>query len=421
MSGLTNMPADGPGGASHAGAAGVRASGPASQPEGKMAPDPAGEEAYMRRAIALARTATGWTNPNPLVGAVIVKDGRIIGEGCHERYGQLHAERNALASCAESPAGATVYVTLEPCNHTGKQPPCVDALIEAGVAKVVVGSRDPNPLVSGKGNARLRAAGIEVREDFLRGECDALNPVFFHYIPHKDPYVVAKWAMTADGKTATCTGDSRWVSGEAARAEVHEMRHRLASIMVGIGTVLADDPLLTARRGEPSNQPLRIVCDSRLRIPLESQLVRTAGESPVLVATAADVDGEARQAARALEGAGVQVLAVPGADGEVDLSQLMGQLGARGVDSVLLEGGGTLAWAAFEAGIVDEAVVYVAPKVAGGRDAKTPVSGEGVALMAKAHALGRPQVGLVGDDVKIVYRVDSGAGAGREGAPCSRA
>jgi len=182
------------------------------------------DEAIMRRAIALARTAAGWTNPNPLVGAVVVKDGRVIGQGCHERFGQLHAERNALKSCKEDPAGATIYVTLEPCNHTGHQPPCVDALIEAGIAKVVVGSRDPNPLVSGKGNARLRAAGIEVEEDFLRDECDALNPIFFHYITTKRPYVVSKWAMTADGKIAAATGDARWVSNEASRADTHELR-----------------------------------------------------------------------------------------------------------------------------------------------------------------------------------------------------
>ncbi len=365
--------------------------------------------AYMRRAIELAQTATGWTNPNPLVGAVVVKEGRIIGEGCHERYGSLHAERNALASCSESASGATVYVTLEPCNHTGKQPPCVDALIEAGIAKVVVGSRDPNPLVSGKGNARLRAAGIEVQEDFLRDECDALNPVFFHYIMSKTPYVVAKWAMTADGKIATRTGDSRWVSNEASRAQVHELRHRLAAIMVGIGTVLADDPMLTARVAgvEHLNQPLRIVCDSRLRIPVDCKLVQTAHDVPVLVVTAADVQGEAQEKVDKLQGLGVEVLQIAGQDGRVDLKQLMVDLGARGSDSVLLEGGGTLNEQAFADGIVNEAVVYIAPKVAGGRDAKTPVSGTGLALMADAYLLGSPKVELVGDDVKITYRLAS--------------
>lgn len=364
------------------------------------------EASYMRRAIALARTAAGWTNPNPLVGAVVVKDGRVIGEGCHERFGSLHAERNALASCGESPAGATVYVTLEPCSHTGKQPPCADALIEAGVAEVVVGSRDPNPLVSGKGNARLRAAGIRVREDFLRGECDALNPVFFRYISTKRPYVVAKWAMTADGKIATRTGDARWVSGEASRAQVHELRHRLAAVMVGIGTVLADDPLLTARRSVASRQPVRIVCDSRLRIPPSSKLVRTAGEFPLMVAAASLESPQLQARAAALREAGAEVLEALGACGRVDLCGLMGALGARGIDSVLLEGGGALNDGAFAAGIVDEAAIYLAPKVVGGADAKTPVAGKGLAVMADAYRLAWPQVEMVGDDVKIGYRVE---------------
>ena len=210
--------------------------------------DLAQAQAHMRRAIELARTAHGWVNPNPMVGAVVVKDGRVIGEGCHERYGDLHAERNALAACTESPEGATIFVTLEPCSHFGTQPPCADALVEAGIARVVVGSRDPNPLVSGKGNARLREAGIEVIEDFLRAECDALNAPFFHFITTKTPYVIAKWAMTADGRIAAHTGDARWVSCEQSRAQVHEMRHDCMAIMVGIGTVLTDDPALTARR-----------------------------------------------------------------------------------------------------------------------------------------------------------------------------
>ena len=242
------------------------------------------DESMMRRAIMLARQGAGWTNPNPLVGAVVVKDGRVIGEGYHEVYGGLHAERNALAACGEDPAGSTLYVTLEPCCHTGKQPPCTEAVIAAGISRVVVGSRDPNPLVSGKGNEALRAAGIEVVEDVLRERCDALNPVFFHFMKTGRPYIVSKWAMTLDGKIATHSGDSQWVSCEESRADTHRLRHRLAAIMVGINTVIADDPLLTARCEFPANQPLRVVVDGKLRIPLESQLVRTAGEVPVLLA-----------------------------------------------------------------------------------------------------------------------------------------
>ncbi len=366
------------------------------------------DESAMRRAVDLARGAAGWTNPNPLVGAVVCKGGRVIGEGRHERCGEAHAERNALASCTEDPRGATMYVTLEPCCHTGRQPPCTRAIAEAGIARVVVGSRDPNPLVAGKGVSELRRAGISVDENVLRDECDALNPVFFHYITTKTPYVVAKWAMTADGKTATAEGDARWVTGEAARADVHEMRHRLSAIMVGSGTVLADDPLLTCRRNVPSRQPVRIVCDSRLRIPEDCRLLATASEAPLLVAAAEATlasKAGATKAAR-LEAQGAEVLGVrTGADERMDLKALIDLLAARQIDSVLLEGGATLAAAAFEAGIVNAVAAYVAPKVAGGRDAKTPVEGAGIRLMADALALGAPSVEVLGNDVKLTYPV----------------
>ena len=193
----------------------------------------------------LFRSGCGWVNPNPMVGAVIVKDGEIIGTGYHERYGQAHAERNALAACTGSAQGATLYVTLEPCCHYGKQPPCVDAVLAAGIRRVVVGSADPNPLVARKGIAILRAHGIEVRENVLREECDALNRIFFHYITTGWPFVSMKYAMTMDGKIAACTGASKWVTGETARSHVQQQRHRFRGIMVGVGTVLADDPLLT--------------------------------------------------------------------------------------------------------------------------------------------------------------------------------
>lgn len=361
------------------------------------------DESKMLRAIELAALGAGWTNPNPLVGAVVVKGGRIVGEGYHECYGEAHAERNALADCArrgESPRGATLYVTLEPCCHQGKQPPCTDALIEADIARVVVGSRDPNPLVAGRGNTLLRKAGIEVVEDVLRAECDELNPIFFHYIQTKRPFVVAKWAMTLDGKIATRTSDSRWVSNEASRADVHELRHRLAAIMVGSATVLADDPSLTARRSVPSNQPLRVVVDGRLRLPLDSQLVRTAHEVPTLVATAQPADDVK---ARQLLDAGADIVSLPTPGGKVDLQALMGELGARSVDSVLVEGGGGLHEALFVAGLVNVCVVYLAPKVVGGANAKTPVEGLGVAHMADAFELGTPRVEHFGSDLKLVY------------------
>lgn len=240
---------------------------------------------YMALAIKLARNGTGWTSPNPLVGAVLVKEGRIIGQGWHHRCGGLHAEREALAACTENPAGATLYVTLEPCCHQGRQPPCTQAILDAGIAKVVIGSRDPNPLVHGKGAALLRQARVEVEEDFMREACDTLNPVFFHYITHKTPYVAMKYAMTADGKIACHTGLSQWVTGETARAHVQTLRHQYRGILAGIGTVLQDDPRLTCRM-EGGRNPVRIICDSQLRIPLTSNLVRTAKEVPTIVACA---------------------------------------------------------------------------------------------------------------------------------------
>ena len=309
------------------------------------------DEFYMRRAIELAEKGRGWTNPNPMVGAVIVKDGSIIGEGYHEKCGELHAERNAIASLTESAEGATLYVTLEPCCHYGKTPPCTEAILEQKIARVVIGSRDPNPKVSGKGAKILREAGVQVEEDFLREECDALNPVFFHYITTGLPYVVMKYAMTADGKIATKTGASKWISGEEARSLVHEMRHDYMAIMAGIGTVLADDPMLNVRL-EGKKSPVRIICDSMLRIPLDSQICQTAGRYRTIIAYAGEKGNTIclEEKKRSLEKLGVVLLRVPSEKGEINLQLLMRKLGELGIDSVLIEGGGTLNYNAFESG-----------------------------------------------------------------------
>lgn len=364
------------------------------------------EEKYMERAMELARRGEGHVNPNPMVGAVIVKEGRIIGEGWHERYGGLHAERNAIASLRESAEGATMYVTLEPCCHYGKTPPCTEAILEQKLARVVIGSRDPNPKVAGKGAAQLRAAGVLVEEDFLRERCDELNPVFFHYITNKTPYVVAKYAMSADGKIATQSGASRWISSEESRRLVHEMRARYRGIMVGIGTVLADDPMLNCRL-EGARSPLRIVCDGRLRIPLESRICQTAGQYETVIACGVDrasASAELQEKWKRLEELGVQVLTV-GTDGRMDLQQLMRKLGERSVDGILLEGGGTLNYGALQAGIVQEVHVFVAPKLLGGRLAPTPVSGEGVPTPDEAFALELLDCSMVGPDVLLKYKV----------------
>ena len=355
--------------------------------------------AYMRQAVALARRGTGWTAPNPLVGAVVVKDGKVIGRGYHARCGGLHAERAALADCTVSPRGATMYVTLEPCCHQGRQPPCTDAILTAGIARVVVGSDDPNPLVAGKGLEILRRGGVEVVSGVLREACDALNPVFFHFIRTKRPYVVMKYAMTMDGKIATRTGASRWITGEAARRRVHRDRHRYTAIMAGVGTVLADDPMLNCRMKGGKN-PVRIICDTHLRTPLTSQIVRTAGEIPTILATCAEPS---------LYGpyldAHCQVWTLPERDGHVDLDALMDRLGSAGIDSVLLEGGGTLNWAALESGIVQRVQAYVAPKLFGG-DAKSPVEGQGVALPDQAVALKNTWILRVGKDILLESEVD---------------
>lgn len=366
-------------------------------------------EKYMRRAIELAKGGIGRVNPNPLVGAVIVKDGKIISEGYHMAYGDLHAERNAFKNL-ESPEdarGAVMYVTLEPCCHHGKQPPCTDAIIEHGISKVYVGSNDPNALVAGKGIEILREAGIEVVTEFLKEECDALNPVFFHYITTKTPYVLMKYAMTLDGKIATRTGHSKWVSGEESRARVQRTRNALKGIMVGIGTVLNDDPRLTCRL-EGGRNPIRIICDSKLRIPLSSNVVMTAKDVPTVLATMeprAEYNRFWHEQKEELEKEGVEVLTVKELAGRLDLQDLMLKLGEKQIDGILLEGGSTLNYAALQAGIVNRVEAYVAPKFFGGAGFYTPVGGEGVELATEAIGAQLISTEQIGEDVLLTYEI----------------
>ena len=391
------------------------------------------EEKYMRRAIELAKKGSGHVNPNPLVGAVIVRDGEILGEGYHECYGQLHAERNAIANAKKrgnSLEGSTIYVTLEPCCHYGKTPPCTEAIIEEKIARVVVGSDDPNPLVSGKGFQLLREKGIEVIPHFLKEECDAMNHVFFHYISTGTPYVAMKYAMTMDGKIACYTGDSKWVTGEESRAHVQTLRNHYKGIMAGIGTVLADDPMLNCRI-EGGRDPIRIIADSHLRIPMDSQLVRTAKQQPLIVACLPDAD-EAKAAQ--LEAKGVEVLRIPGiavndfsgsssdenlqeagsilTDNDIteekqreviSLPVLMKELGNRKIDGILLEGGGQLNESALQAGIVQRVYCYMAPKIFGGAQAKTPVEGQGLAKAVDAWHFTRIGMQEFGQDILLEY------------------
>lgn len=357
---------------------------------------------YMKRALELAKKAMGYTSPNPMVGCVVVKDGRIVTEGYHERCGEYHAERNALTKCSEDLTGATMYVTLEPCCHQGKTPPCTDIILERGIGKVYVGSMDPNPKVAGKGVQMLREAGVTVVEDFMREECDQLNPVFFHYITTKTPYVVMKYAMTLDGKIATKTGASKWITGESARKEVQHMRHQYMGIMAGIGTVLADDPMLNVRV-EGWKSPVRIVCDSKLRIPPGSQIVKSAEKYRTIVAYAEQKN--AKEKIKILHTMGVETIYCPDEKNQIDLKKLMADLGNRGIDSILLEGGGTLNDSALRAGIVKEVQAFVAPKLFGGVAGKTPVEGIGVELPSEAVELKYTDICQIGEDIRIKCQV----------------
>lgn len=359
------------------------------------------KESYMRRALELARLGEGRTSPNPMVGCVVVKDGRIISEGYHERYGEFHAERNALMRCREDPAGADLYVTLEPCCHYGKTPPCTEIIIEKKIRRVFVGSMDSNPKVAGKGVQQLREAGIEVETGILEDECLKLNEVFYHYITTKTPFVVMKYAMTLDGKIACATGDSKWVTGEEARAHVHSLRHRYKGIMVGIGTVLSDDPMLNARI-EGGVDPVRIVCDTRLHIPIGSRLVTTAKDIPTIVACGQELidSGRKQEKLRLLQEAGVQVIPTSGGHG-VNLTQLMSILGEQKIDSILLEGGGTLNASALGEGIVNKVYAYIAGKLIGGMDARSPVEGIGAERMCDAVRLENLELTRFGEDFCI--------------------
>ena len=356
------------------------------------------KEEYMRRAIELAKKGCGYTNPNPLVGAVIVKDQRVIGEGYHEKIGGLHAERNALKNCIEDPEGAEIYVTLEPCCHYGKTPPCTEALIEAGIKKVYVGNLDPNPKVAGGGIKILNDHGIETETGILEEECRQLNDIFFHYIQNDIPYTALKYAMTLDGKIATATGESKWITGEEARRHAHTLRHQYAAIMAGIGTVLADDPMLNVRV-EGWRSPVRILCDSKLRIPLDSQIVKSAEKYRTIVVYADQKNTEEK--IKILHTMGVETICCPDEKNQIDLKKLMVNLGNRGIDSILLEGGGTLNDSALKAGIVQEVQVFMAPKLFGGVGSKTPVEGIGVEFPSEAVELKYTEICQIGDDIRI--------------------
>jgi diaminohydroxyphosphoribosylaminopyrimidine deaminase / 5-amino-6-(5-phosphoribosylamino)uracil reductase len=364
------------------------------------APSPSGhrDALWMDRALRLAERGVGLTSPNPMVGAVLLRGERVVGEGTHLRAGGPHAEAAALDAAGPAARGATCYVTLEPCAHFGRTPPCADALVRAGVSRVVAAIGDPHPEVDGRGLARLGAAGVSVTVGVREAQARALNRAFFCAVTEGRPHVTLKAAMTLDGKIASADGTSRWITGEEARLEAHRLRFAADAVLVGIGTVLADDPQLTVRHpGLPSKAPLRVVVDSRLRIPAEARVLRSGDPGRVLVACVAPAPAGP---AAALRARGARVLEVPGEGGRVDLRVLLEALRALDVIAVLVEGGGELGGAFAEAGLVDRVAFFVAPRLLGGREAPGPLGGRGRPLK-DALTLADITTRRLGDDLLV--------------------
>lgn len=327
---------------------------------------------YMEKAIELAQKGEGFVSPNPKVGAIIVKDDVVIGEGFHEKYGELHAERNALKNCKKDTKGATMYVTLEPCCHYGNTPPCVDAIIESGITTVYVGIKDPNPKVSGKGIDILKNAGIKVYVGLLEEKVKEQNQIFLHYIKNKKPFVALKYAMTLDGKIATYTGKSKWITNEKSREYVHILRGKYSAILVGVNTVLVDNPMLTCRYGNLDN-PIRIICDTNLRTPINSKIIESATQVRTIIATSeTNVDLHKKYIDKSVE-----ILVISKYHEHINLKELIDKLGEKNIDSILVEGGSDINFSMLNDGLVNKIYTFVAPKIFGGYKAKTSVSGIG--------------------------------------------
>jgi diaminohydroxyphosphoribosylaminopyrimidine deaminase / 5-amino-6-(5-phosphoribosylamino)uracil reductase len=359
---------------------------------------------HLLRAIELAEQVRGQTSPNPMVGAVIVKGGRVIGEGATQRPGQAHAERMALAACEEDPSGATLYVSLEPCGHHGRTPPCTDAIIEAGIARVVIASEDPTDKAAGRGPGILRDEGIDVvwENGEMAATARLINQPFRKHARTRRPLVIFKSAMTLDGKVATRTGDSQWISGKLSRTRAHRWRAESDAVAVGIGTALLDDPRLTARVEGVARQPRRVVFDSEARLPTDSKLVRGVSEVPLTVVCGR---AAARTSVQALEAAGVDVIVATGQNESARVANALDELGSRDVQSLLLEGGPHIAGAFLEAGEIDEARMFIAPILSGGLGARTAVEGMGVEQIAGSPRALHVDVDRIENDVLIIARL----------------
>ena len=361
-------------------------------------------EMYMKRALELAKKGIGYTNPNPLVGAVIVKNAQIIGEGYHMKYGGNHAEVNAFLNATQDVKDATLYVNLEPCSHFGKTPPCANTIVDKGIKKVFVGIMDPNPKVAGKGIEILRSNGIDVVVGLLEDECKKVNEIFLKYIKTNLPFCILKTAMTLDGKIASYTGSSKWITNELSRKYVHGLRNKVSAIMVGIGTILADDPQLNVRLEDKAlRNPIRIIVDSTARIPLSSKVLNINSNTKTILAT---TNRAFEDKIKILKEMGIEIIVTPQKNQRVDLSYLMRVLGEMGIDSILLEGGSSLNFSAIQEGIVNKVISFISPKIIGGESAKTPVGGEGIALMNDAIYVKGIEIHKFGDDFMLEGYID---------------
>lgn len=354
------------------------------------------DQDYMRLAIELASKTSGQTSPNPVVGAVIVKENQIIGIGAHLKAGKAHAEVHAINMAGEKVRGATVYVTLEPCSHFGRTPPCADVLIKSEVKRVVIASTDPNPLVAGKGIDKLKKAGIEVEVGILREEAEQLNEVFFHYISTGMPYVTLKSAISLDGKIATATGESKWITSEEARLDVHKYRHQHDGILVGINTIIKDDPELTTRLPLGGKNPVRIILDTSLRMPLDAKVVND-DKAPTWIIVG---NNAADEKIKAMEAKNIEIIKMP-AD-TIDIHSTLKILGEKGLTSLYVEGGSQINGSFIKAKAVNQVITYIAPKIIGGVAAPTSIGGEGFERMCDVLELQIKSIEKIGQDIKIV-------------------
>jgi diaminohydroxyphosphoribosylaminopyrimidine deaminase / 5-amino-6-(5-phosphoribosylamino)uracil reductase len=354
------------------------------------------DQHFMRLAIELAKAGIGQTSPNPVVGAVVVKDGEIVGLGAHLKAGEPHAEVHALRMAGEKAKDATVYVTLEPCSHFGKTPPCADLLVEKEVKRVVVATTDPNPLVAGKGIAKLRQAGIQVDVGVLKEEANELNKIFFHYIATKTPFVTLKYASSLDGKIATKTGESKWITSEEARRDVHRYRATHDAILVGVNTVIADNPSLTVRHIEGGKNPIRIILDTHLRTPLNANVVND-GKAETWIVVGSEVNDEKMRPFREKN---VQIIQMNRS--EIEIHELLKALGEKKITSLFVEGGAQVHGSFIEAKAVQQVIAYFAPKIIGGKEALTPIGGNGFERMSDVMELSILHAETIGRDIKMV-------------------